>query len=264
VAQVPRDVWWPWRESHLGFAAFYVLVVPVDGAKFDSKPLWQGLAAFYVRVVPLDRAKTDPEPWWHDVIRPWTWSKGLDENEDEDKEKDKHKLYKSFINVLYVALVVTLIVSAGWVLVHTVQQALIGVDVPVPAFFGITTTATEKTRAFSSVFPDVLGGVILVIVLLELVDTVWTQLTKNPDKLTPKLVRDFIVIGIVFAIRHILVVGAELSLPGNTTADNHERLDEFRTNVLFVGVLVAALLIALYAEHKAKDWGLDKKKKAQS
>ena len=114
----------------MGFAAFYVLVVPVDGAKFDSKPLWQGLAAFYVRVVPLDRAKTDPEPWWHDVIRPWTWSKGLDENEDEDKEKDKHKLYKSFINVLYVALVVTLIVSAGWVLVHTVQQALIGVDVP--------------------------------------------------------------------------------------------------------------------------------------
>lgn len=132
-------------------------------------------------------------------------------------------LYECGTLVLYVATILLLIAEAVWILLHT---------------FSILFEPN-----FASDLPQVLGGIVLAIIILELGETVHEQIRERP-RLSVNLVSNFLTIGIVSAIRHILVIGAQLSIPKGGSVVNHDALlRELLSNVALIVVLLLGVLV---------------------
>lgn len=124
-----------------------------------------------------------------------------------------------------------------WILIHT------AIDV-------------GQSRDFAVGFPKALDGLIIAIIILELLQTVWEQIrAPNQDdeeertekeRLGLRLVKNFLVIGTVSAIRHILVIGAELSL--GSVPDTRDKLSELRINIWLAAATVIAVVIVEFAK----------------
>ena len=122
-------------------------------------------------------------------------------------------------DLVHYLVVVVLLVIAGLVLFHTVTDL----------FQGHSSYATRVI--------DGIDGVLFVVIIMELLHTVVAHFNSDDFQLQP-----FLIIGIISAVRHLLSVGAHLTLG---TSQTH---DAFNRSQIELGVstgVVIALAIAL-------------------
>ena len=124
-------------------------------------------------------------------------------------------------DVIQLAVAVLLLVIAGIVLYRTCTDLLSsGADFP-----------TRVT--------DAINGVLFVVIVLELIETVLSHFEGGGFQLQP-----FLVIGIISAVRHILTVGARLSLSGEGSSIAYSRAQvELGVNAGVVLALALALIM---------------------
>jgi uncharacterized membrane protein (DUF373 family) len=112
-----------------------------------------------------------------------------------------------------------LIVVALTVLVHAIVEAFV------------------SGRSFADTIPHVVDSVLFVIIVLEIFSTVIAYFRDEGLQLRP-----FLVIGIISAVRHILIVGAKSSLGGTVTRFNETQI-ELGVNAGIVLLLVIGLVL---------------------
>jgi uncharacterized membrane protein (DUF373 family) len=126
-------------------------------------------------------------------------------------------------DVIYVAVAAVLIVLAAVLLYRTITDAL------------------TSDQVFSDAITSAVNGVLLVVIVLEIYRTVVAHLEGGGFQLLP-----FLVIGIISAVRHILLVGAQSLSAEQGKTFNHTQIE------LGVNAAVAlALVIALVLLHRS-------------
>jgi hypothetical protein len=219
-----------------------------------------------VRPPPVADTPTEAPPDEPKGVK-WFWTTCVlptdrDDDTTQDPEVDRNsQLYLWVTEAVYIVIALALLGLTLFVLWRVVHEVLDGVPIPTltsagkPIFNKKGLQQFTYYRSFEYEFPEVLGGLILAVIILELLETVYEQIVQSHDRLTFRLVRNFFIIGAVSAIRHILVIGAELSLStsgviGSAGANPAQELSEFRTNMMFVGVLVVSIVIIVFAEDR--------------
>src|SRR5207248_1466845 len=76
---------------------------------------------------------------------------------------------------------------------------------------------SDNPNSYALRTTELISGVVLVIILLEIAETVYEQVIRHKRRLTKALVVDFLVIGVVASVRHLLASGARLSVVEATT-----------------------------------------------
>jgi hypothetical protein len=97
-------------------------------------------------------------------------------------------------------------------------------------------------------FGLIISNGLLIVIIMEIVETIRQQILAN-ERLNERLIKNFLVIGIVSAIRHLLAVGAELSFLGKSGSELPQHpglLWELAIN----GLVVALLLIGFRSMRK--------------
>lgn len=122
-------------------------------------------------------------------------------------------------DILQYCVAIILIVTACVVLVRTVVDA--------------ATTSSP----FAQAVPHVIDSILFVIIVLEIFTTVMAHFRDEGLQLRP-----FLVIGIISAVRHILIVGARSSL-GGAVSHFQETQIELGVNAGIVFILVVALVL---------------------
>jgi uncharacterized membrane protein (DUF373 family) len=119
------------------------------------------------------------------------------------------------------------------------QYAVAGILVVVGVAVLVKTSVDALTsdESFATVVPHVIDSILFVIIILEIFTTVLAHFRDAGLQLKP-----FLVIGIISAVRHILIVGAKSSL-GATVTHFDETQIELGVNVGIVLVLVVALVL---------------------
>lgn len=131
-------------------------------------------------------------------------------------------------DLIYVAVAVVLVAIAGVLLYHTVSDAL-------------STNALFSDRITAAV-----NGVLFVVIVLELFRTVIAHLQGGGFQLRP-----FLIIGIISAVRHILLVGARSLSSATEKAFNHTQI-ELAVNGAVALVLVIALVLLIRSEDRTE------------
>jgi len=96
---------------------------------------------------------------------------------------------------------------------------------------------TARDRAFAVRITGSINGVLFVIILLELLRTVTAHFETSELQLQP-----FIIIGVISSVRHILTVGARLTLAGEGSP---QAFRESQIELGVEGAVVLALALAL-------------------
>lgn len=145
---------------------------------------------------------------------------------DETEVPEPVKALVRFQDVAYYAIAVILLLLSLGALVHTVVDFFINDEV------------------FAERVTGVVNGVLFVVIGLELLRTVLAHFENASFQLKP-----FLIIGIISVVRHILTVGAELSLQEEHGADLFQRADvELGINALVVLALVIGLVLVRETE----------------
>jgi uncharacterized membrane protein (DUF373 family) len=105
-------------------------------------------------------------------------------------------------------------------------------------------SAVFNTEPFAKQIPDLIDAVLFVIIVLEIFTTVLSHFHEGGLQLRP-----FLVIGIISAVRHILVVGARASL-GGTVVDFQRTMIELGVNTAIVLGLVLALILVAHFDQR--------------
>jgi uncharacterized membrane protein (DUF373 family) len=95
---------------------------------------------------------------------------------------------------------------------------------------------------FSSRVIDGIDGVLFVVIVIELMQTVLAHFEHTGFQLKP-----FLIIGIISAVRHILTIGAKLTLAGNVSGTDFQR-SQIELGVesgVVLGLAVGLLLVRL-------------------
>jgi uncharacterized membrane protein (DUF373 family) len=117
--------------------------------------------------------------------------------------------------------------------------ALLLVAIAVVVLYRTVNDFSTSAHLFPSGVTDAINGVLFVIIVMEILRTVLAHFEGGGFQLKP-----FLVIGIISAVRHILTVGAQLSLAGpGTTTHLHNSLLELGVNAGVVLALVIALVL---------------------
>jgi uncharacterized membrane protein (DUF373 family) len=116
---------------------------------------------------------------------------------------------------------------------YAVAVVLIGAAVVV--LFHSVYEAVFHAGEFTEQIPALIDSVLFVIIVLEIFSTVLSHFREGGFQLKP-----FLVIGIISAVRHILIVGAKSSL-GGTVSHFNQTMIELGVNAGIVIVLVVAL-----------------------
>jgi uncharacterized membrane protein (DUF373 family) len=114
--------------------------------------------------------------------------------------------------------------------------ALVLVGVAVASLYNTINNLINSSGAFATVVTNAVNGVLFVVIVLEIFRTLLAHLEGGGFQLRP-----FLIIGIISAVRQILLVGA-LSLSEQTTAFNHTVI-ELGVNAGVALVLVIALVL---------------------
>ncbi|HEX3622904.1 MAG TPA: phosphate-starvation-inducible PsiE family protein [Acidimicrobiales bacterium] len=125
-------------------------------------------------------------------------------------------------------------------------------DTTAPDTTATDTTATDTTND-STTFPErvtsVINSVLFVIIVMEILRTVVAHFDDAGLQLKP-----FLIIGIISAVRHILTVGAQVSLGGGGNAADFRRTQtELGVNAAVVLALVLGLVLVWRSERVAPD-----------
>lgn len=112
----------------------------------------------------------------------------------------------------------------------------------------------QTSRDFLATGPDfavrvssVINGVLFVIIVMEILQTVMAHFGNEGFQLKP-----FLIIGIISAVRHILTVGAQQSLGLEGTSEAFRRAQiELGVNAAVTVALVAALVLIRHSDPPA-------------
>ena len=117
----------------------------------------------------------------------------------------------------------------------TVALVLIGIAVA-GMYNTVDKLIASNGQEFATVVTNAVNGVLFVVIVLEIFRTVVAHLEGGGFQLRP-----FLIIGVISAVRHILLVGA-LSLSNDSTIFNHTEI-ELGVNAGVALVLVIALVL---------------------
>jgi uncharacterized membrane protein (DUF373 family) len=135
-------------------------------------------------------------------------------------------------DIVHYAVAMLLVAVAAVVLVRSVMDFLNGGD-----------------HVFSERITGVINSVLFVIIVMEILRTVVAHFDDAGLQLKP-----FLIIGIISAVRHILTVGAQVSLGGEGDAAHFRRAQtELGVNAAVVLALVIGLVMVWRSEKTAAD-----------
>ena len=114
--------------------------------------------------------------------------------------------------------------------------------IAVMVFYNTVHSLVKPGTTFSNRIIDGVDGVLFVIIIMELMSTVVAHFTHAGFQLKP-----FLIIGIISAVRHILTIGARLTLAAELSADQFQRSQielGVETGVV-LGLTVGLLLVRI-------------------
>ncbi len=114
--------------------------------------------------------------------------------------------------------------------------ALVLAGIAVASLYNTINNLINSSGAFATIVTNAVNGVLFVVIVLEIFRTLLAHLEGGGFQLRP-----FLIIGIISAVRQILLVGAQ-SLSEQTTAFNHTVI-ELGVNAGVALVLVIALVL---------------------
>jgi uncharacterized membrane protein (DUF373 family) len=118
----------------------------------------------------------------------------------------------------------------------------------VGAFFYSIKRLIETTPFFPNGMIQGVNDILFIVIILEILRTVISRFTDGVYQLDK-----FLIIGVIAAVRHILTVGASLTLTASKTDEAFRRsLYELGLNALVVVALVFAIFLSKSA-HREKD-----------
>lgn len=159
--------------------------------------------------------------------------------------------YRGLVAAMLVFVMLGLGALAGWVFAHALGQIL----TPAPAVSAPPATNGPLAELEAALNPpvfivrltDVLNAALLIVIIVELIETVYQQ-ARYKERLYPALVRNFLVIGIVSGVRHLLTTGAQLSLI--STQDQSQQPQLVR-ELLVTAIVVLLLTSGLWLAHRS-------------
>jgi uncharacterized membrane protein (DUF373 family) len=137
-------------------------------------------------------------------------------------------------DLMHFAVALVLVVVAGYVLVHTIGDF------------------SKADATFAERVTSAINGVLFVIIVMEILRTVTAHLEHEGFQLTP-----FLIIGIISAVRHILIVGAQQSLGVESGDSAFTRAQvELGVNAGVALSLVVGLVLVHWSQRGAHDAAL--------
>ena len=135
--------------------------------------------------------------------------------------------------------------APGWLLaflttledVVYVVVALSLIGIGAAALYNTISDMLNSSAPFAVTVTDAVSGVLFVVIVLEIFRTVVAHLEGGGFQLMP-----FLIIGVISAVRHILLVGALTFAGGSNTTFNHAVI-ELGVNAGVALVLVIALVL---------------------
>jgi len=115
-------------------------------------------------------------------------------------------------------------------LVH-LAIALLLLALAIGVLYHTTAGLVQSGSTFSARVIDGIDGVLFVVIMIELMQTILAHFEHTGFQLKP-----FLIIGIISAVRHILTIGARLTLAGNVSGS------EFRQSQIELGVETGVVL----------------------
>ena len=141
------------------------------------------------------------------------------------------------------------LVPGRWVeRVEEVFHIVLGVcllGIAIVALFFSVLRAFETTPFFPTGMIQAINDILFIIIILEILRTVVARYTDGVFQL-----QNFLIIGVIAAVRHILTVGASMTLAAETTQV------EFDRSVIELGVsagIVVALVFAIFLSKAANN-----------
>lgn len=153
-----------------------------------------------------------------------------------------------YVDLFLILVMILLFLVAVWVLFDAANQFWCsgGSQCAQPS--------SPQQGLFSVKIPRMVSDGLLIVIVMEIVETIRQQV-KVSGRIYPALVRNFLIVGIVSAIRHLLAVGAQFSLQeGNP--DLHLRASlmwELGLNAVIVLALVVGWILAKGLESSTED-----------
>jgi uncharacterized membrane protein (DUF373 family) len=136
-------------------------------------------------------------------------------------------------------------------LVEDVFHAILAISlfvIGIGAFFYSIKRLVETTPFFPNGMIQGVNDILFIVIILEILRTVISRFTDGVYQLDK-----FLIIGVIAAVRHILTVGASLTLTAQKTDDAFQRaLYELGLNALVVVALVFAIFLSKSA-HRSKN-----------
>ena len=123
-------------------------------------------------------------------------------------------------DVIYVAVAAVLIALAAVLLYRTVADAL------------------TSDQPFSATITGAVNGVLFVVIVLEIYRTVVAHLEGGGFQLRP-----FLVIGVISAVRHILLIGAQSLSTDTSKAFDHAQIELGVNAAIALGLVIALVLL---------------------
>ena len=154
-------------------------------------------------------------------------------------KEEKDRLETSILPLKYVDLVEDIF--------HAVLAiALLGIGVG--AFFFSIKRLLETAPFFPNGMIQGVNDILFIVIILEILRTVISRFTDGVYQLDK-----FLIIGVIAAVRHILTVGASLTLESGKSDTAFERaIFEMGLNALIVVALVFAIFMSKSAHRKPK------------
>jgi uncharacterized membrane protein (DUF373 family) len=127
-----------------------------------------------------------------------------------------------------------------------VALSLIGIAIA--ALYNTISDLVSSSGPFAQTVTNAVSGVLFVVIVLEIFRTLVAHLEGGGFQLLP-----FLVIGIISAVRHLLLVGA-LSVSNGNSAFNHAQI-ELGVNAGVALILVIALVLVYRSGMSSADEG---------
>jgi hypothetical protein len=134
------------------------------------------------------------------------------------------------------------LVPANWIeKIEEIFHIILGIfllGIAIAALFFSVTRVFETTPFFPTGMIQAINDILFIIIILEILRTVVARYTDGVFQL-----QNFLIIGVIAAVRHILTVGASMTLASGKSQD------EFNRAVIELGIstgIVVALVFAIF------------------
>lgn len=156
---------------------------------------------------------------------------------DKNSDQDSQRIEKSILPLKYVDMVEDIF--------HALL-AFVLLGIGIGAFYFSIKRIIDTAPFFPNGMIQGVNDILFIVIILEILRTVISRFTDGVYQLDK-----FLIIGVIAAVRHILTVGASLTLVSGKSDEAFERaLLEMGLNALIVIALVFAIFLSKSAHRK--------------